>query len=583
MTLPVICPECGIHNPPENRWCECGYHLDSIQQDTPPSIKKHLLKPSLALSDDAKVVPEDAHEGGTTPKPVPFRRSYIRRHWQGELPLGQTYWVNTVLLSFLLQVPWYGLYENYLDTWITASPRIVGAFVVIYWVLLLVITIWQYVGLWRSARSHIAKTKRSFWARTTQIIVVIGVIASINIFIGTAWPQIKEFSQIVFGFGDYGGFTVRVIRQGKEIEVIGGMAFGLTEEVKRQLDANPEVRVIHLNSIGGRIAEARVLRQLIQTRNLITYSSRGCQSACASAFMGGQIRILNRNVRLGFHQPSFAGLTPAQIENEIEGERKYFLSRGVDKAFVQKAFSTPNKEMWTPSPEELLRARVITQISDGAQFAMTETGLGSNVADLEKALLAIPIYQSIKKHDPEAFEQIMSGMGKGFKGDASKEEMVALMREQTAKLYSHYLPISEDDALLNAIRQSVDASAVLEKANPEACYALLYGGTYVDFMSLLSKDVQLAILDSTAGVIETGVSNPQTIPGEKQVAKQREIVIGALTRRYGDDVALLSDASGPGVDKAKICSMSVELFRQVLKLPKKESVQLLRFLASTDQ
>jgi hypothetical protein len=29
--------------------------------------------------------------------------------------------------------------------------------------------------------------------------------------------------------------------------------------------------------------------------------------------------------------------------------------------------------------------------------------------------------------------------------------------------------------------------------------------------------------------------------------------------------------------------MSVELFRQVLKLPKKESVQLLRFLAATDQ
>jgi hypothetical protein len=214
---------------------------------------------------------------------------------------------------------------------------------------------------------------------------------------------------------------------------------------------------------------------------------------------------------------------------------------------------------------------------------MTETGLASNVADLEKVLLAIPIYQSIKKHDPEAFEQIMSGMGKGFKGDASKEEMVALIREQTTKLYSRYLPISEDDALLNAIRESVDASAVLEKANPEACYAFLYGGPYVDFMSLLSKDMQLAIVDSMAGVIETGVSNPQAIPGEKQVAKQRELVTGALTRRYGDDIALLSDASAPGVDKAKICLISVELYRQVLKLPKKESVQLLRFLAATDQ
>ena len=180
------------------------------------------------------------------------------------------------------------------------------------------ITIWQYVGLWRSARSHIVKTKRSFWARTTQIIAVIGAIASVNIFIGTAWPQVTQYSRIAFGLDDFGGFTVRVIRQGKEMEVIGGMAFGVTEEVKRLLDANPEVRVIHLNSIGGRIAEARVLRQLIQSRNLITYSSRGCLSACASAFMGGRIRILNRNAQLGFHQPYFSGLTPDQMGDQIE-------------------------------------------------------------------------------------------------------------------------------------------------------------------------------------------------------------------------------------------------------------------------
>lgn len=28
MPLPVICPECGTHIPPENHWCECGYKLD---------------------------------------------------------------------------------------------------------------------------------------------------------------------------------------------------------------------------------------------------------------------------------------------------------------------------------------------------------------------------------------------------------------------------------------------------------------------------------------------------------------------------------------------------------------------------
>lgn len=129
----------------------------------------------------------------------------------------------------------------------------------------------------------------------------------------------------------------------------------------------------------------------------------------------------------------------------------------------------------------------------------------------------------------------------------------------------------------------MDVLSALEKSNPEACYAFLYGGPYIDFMSLLSKDMQHALLDSMAGVIETGVSNPQVIPGEMQVAIQRERVIKVLTKRYGDDVALLSAVSAPGVDKAKICSMSGELYRQVLKLRKNDSVRLLRFMAATAQ
>lgn len=59
MALPIVCPECGIHNPAEYRWCECGFDLDRL-----PPIKKPLLKPSLTPSDDAKVVQEDARQGG---------------------------------------------------------------------------------------------------------------------------------------------------------------------------------------------------------------------------------------------------------------------------------------------------------------------------------------------------------------------------------------------------------------------------------------------------------------------------------------------------------------------------------------
>lgn len=59
MALPNICPRCGIHNPPDCRWCECGYNLDGI-----PALPKRepIVRRSVAASDDAKVVSDDAYQ-----------------------------------------------------------------------------------------------------------------------------------------------------------------------------------------------------------------------------------------------------------------------------------------------------------------------------------------------------------------------------------------------------------------------------------------------------------------------------------------------------------------------------------------
>src|SRR5687768_16467291 len=99
MALPTICPECGIHNPPENRWCECGYDLDKIRHDTPSPIKR--LANHSTTSPIAPASSGD-HAENERQKPVMGRDSYLRRHWRGKLSLAQSYWINTFGLSFLL-------------------------------------------------------------------------------------------------------------------------------------------------------------------------------------------------------------------------------------------------------------------------------------------------------------------------------------------------------------------------------------------------------------------------------------------------------------------------------------------------
>src|SRR5439155_11997846 len=116
-------------------------------------------------------------------------------------------------------------------------------------------------------------------------------------------------------------YTLRLLRQNTELEVSGGIGFGLTDEVKRYLDAYPGIQVIHLNSIGGRIVEAHKLRDLIASRKLTTYSSEGCLSACATAFLGGVVRVLHEDARLGFHQPSFPGVKVLRLRTGAKGHQ----------------------------------------------------------------------------------------------------------------------------------------------------------------------------------------------------------------------------------------------------------------------
>jgi len=297
---------------------------------------------------------------GTSQSPS---RSYISRHWHGECSLAQSFWINTILVNLLLGVL-ATLEANMPVERFAVSPKVVGAFFLSKMGLLYAVSFWQLIGLWRSARAHFGRTQRSFWSGAVQVLVVLAVLGHARFFATTALPLITDFGQIALGQDDFGDYTVRVILGGHEIAVEGPIGFGVTEEVKRHLDRNPEVKIIRLDSLGGWMAEAHMLGRLIETRQLSTYTSQGCFSACTSAFIAGNRRILNPEARLGFHQGQVGRVTSIDLASRsIETEKAYFLSHGVKKDFVKKAFSTPYEKMWIPLPGELLLARVVTHVS----------------------------------------------------------------------------------------------------------------------------------------------------------------------------------------------------------------------------
>ena len=91
---------------------------------------------------------------------------YISRHWRGELPLYVSFWVNGVLLHFMLAAILIALaagsamYSNSLAFDLLTVYGVFG--------LRLPVAVWQLIGIWRSSQSA------GWFARAARFCVGIG-------------------------------------------------------------------------------------------------------------------------------------------------------------------------------------------------------------------------------------------------------------------------------------------------------------------------------------------------------------------------------------------------------------------------
>jgi len=88
--------------------------------------------------------------------------SYIVKHWRGELSLAVAFWVNCVLLTAVLFVPWgLGISQSF-----RLRPDLFAALSIGLGIALVPVYVWQLVGVFRSARKQKISTGRKFFSAT---------------------------------------------------------------------------------------------------------------------------------------------------------------------------------------------------------------------------------------------------------------------------------------------------------------------------------------------------------------------------------------------------------------------------------
>jgi hypothetical protein len=392
------------------------------------------------------------------------------------------------------------------------------------------------------------------------------------------------FWQLGFG-GEQEKYQIRVLRDSTEIEFTGLIGFGATKDVERQLSLYPTVTIIHLNSRGGRVAEARKLGRLISERGLTTTSSRECRSACTIAYAAGERRVMAKNAVFGFHRPSFPGVDELELSQEYATDKAYLLSRGIEASFIERIYATPSTEMWTPSEEELMASGFVTE------FAGTdEVGLsGILLSDLDKAdreLSKVPAIAVLKKYEPDVYGRFRDAFVDGFQRGRSLAELRAETMPLMVEVYTRRMPNASDEALLAAIGLFVEQGRIIERKGSRQCLKLYGmpegGGRVADINPLIEfpQEMQQRELQVMSEVISSAAESPVVPVTLDSVGSELEAAISLLVAKVGDDARFLNETAQTEEEMAIKCNVVITMFEVILDQPPREAAVLLRAMVN---
>lgn len=507
--------------------------------------------------------------------PSPPKNNYFTRHWRGELSLPQSYWLNTYLLTLVFALYLFGISS----TDFTTHPKLTASLFISFWVMLVISQIWLSVGIIRSARKYSAKyPRKSGWGAAAMLFTVIGFLSTASAFFQQGIPQITGFSEIISAALHKKEYSTRLLRNLTEIELTGPLDFGVSADLEAILNEYPTLKVLHLNSWGGRLAEADKLKDIVLQRKLDTYVGMECQSACVTVFVAGQRRLISKTAVIGLHEPYFPGLDENELAESARETKSFFYSRGIKGETVEKGFSTKHDEMWNPSHEELFASGIATEYAQENDVGLS--GIKPSTIDQGLEFISkISLYAAIKEKYPTDYTKIETILKDGLLKGRSMQEMRVELLPLITSYYGRSIPTASLKSIEDFFNLIADQQEALLKISPSKCVSYIKAETTgYNVSDLPAALTAREMIVGTEVIRSTGSYSGPLIEEEAvqeslvKVISQASALLGLAEEEYIKGLSY-------ELDDTKNCKVFISYFRGLTNASALDKPKLLRYSA----
>lgn len=507
--------------------------------------------------------PAGARHGDAAAGRIP-RGGFLAAHWRGDLPLGRSLWLHAVLAGGLA-----GLAATALSVLVdvtAGSVRLMAAAALLAWPVALALQAWGIVGAWRSAGRHGHTRPPWIGLAARGLLVLIGVAA----LAAAAWrdvPRTNTLARLVLGSDPQGQAAVSLSDDGHRLQLRGWLAPGDAARVQQAMAAAPAVRVVEVDSPGGRFQEALQLAGVLRGQGWTVRVRGTCRDACTLVLMAGAVRQLMPDAQWGIARPAAVSANPLFKPLVRQRLAALYVAAGIPEPLVKTGMALPHDFHWRAAWDELAAAGVVTTLPYPLDVALPR-GREAPAAELADTLRSHPRWQGLDRRFPgtiaAAAERLHGARAGGADDDTAMLAALETIEPVLAKLLFNASPeLREQFAQL--LLQALQAPRA---EGSSACVGLLSG----EARARRAMPAALAAREAV-WMADAAAEQPRETPPRVPSGIELEVV----RRWLGTDApALLAGLRHPGDAGARHCERMTGLLAHVLQLPPGERRLALR-------
>lgn len=210
----------------------------------------------------------------------------------------------------------------------------------------------------------------------------------------------------------------------------------------------------------------------------------------------------------------------------------------------------------------------------GSAVLMPHARAWKQEREVEALLRDQPLFAAVLEDEPALREPLRQALLGAVRGGGSGEAVAAGLRLLSSRLWRS-VPEASDASAVRLGRALVARLADLQARDPEQCYRFLFPGVAGPPAGAGSPGDEslLRALQAVALSAQGGAARPLDRTAAR---KEVEAAFGRLRGRHGADVDVLRHPQASGVDRGRVCAMTIALYSELLALPPEAAGQTLR-------